>query len=600
MNKKLTTGSELMSKRVDKSLRRRAQDRCQTSPDGSIELPVELLQGLPEAAADKLIHELRVHQIELEIQNDELRRVQHDLEISRERYFDLYNLAPVGYCTLSESGQILEANLTTATLLGITRNLLIKRSIRRFITPTQQDIFHQCSQRLFDSGLVQTCELEMVKADGSKMWVSLAASVALDREGVNTMRAVLSDITLRKHIDDELQQKNTELQRTRQIADKANLAKSEFLANMSHELRSPLNAILGFAQLLESGAPPPTPRQQSSLAQILHGGWYLLELINGVLDLASIESGKLSLLMESVSLPDVLLDCQTMMDLKAQQSGITLTFPICGKPCLVAADRTRLKQVLVNLLSNAIKYNRPNGSVSVSCSKPDPERMRISVEDNGPGLSPEKLAQLFQPFNRLGQENGAQEGTGIGLVVSKRLVELMGGEIGVQCTLGKGCVFWFELMLANASKLELGATDKSATTAVLAPRSLAQHTLLYIEDNPANMALVAQLLERRSGMHLLGAPDAMQGITLAQLHQPQLILMDINLPGINGLQALKMLHDDPSTRHIPVLAISANAMPRDIEKGLDAGFFAYLTKPIKVPEFMAAIDRGLELAAKSS
>ncbi|MDO8772551.1 MAG: ATP-binding protein, partial [Burkholderiaceae bacterium] len=371
-------------------------------------------------------------------------------------------------------------------------------------------------------------------------------------------------------------------------------AKSDFLSSMSHELRSPLNAILGFAQLMESGSP--SPSQRASIEQILQAGWYLLELINEILDLALIESGKLSLSLEPISLPEVLLDCQAMIEPQAQKSGIHISFPQFDRPCFVSADRTRMKQVLVNLLSNAIKYNRVGGTIDVRCSADTPERLRISVQDTGEGLSPDKLAQLFQPFNRLGQESSTEEGTGIGLVVSKRLVELMGGEIGVQSTVGVGSVFWIELDLADAS--QPGADADEEPLALLQARvqpGAVLRTLLYVEDNRANMQLVEQLIARRPDMRLLSAGDALRGIALARSQQPQVILMDINLPGISGLQALAILRDDPATRHIPVLAISANAMPRDIEKGLAAGFFRYLTKPIRINEFMEALDMGLEL-----
>ena len=246
------------------------------------------------------------------------------------------------------------------------------------------------------------------------------------------------------------------------MAEKANLAKSEFLSSMSHELRSPLNAILGFAQLMETGSPLPTPAQKASIDQILKAGWYLLELINEILDLALIESGKLSLSLEPMSLVDVMLECQAMIEPQAQKSGIRMSFPQFEIPYFVHADRTRVKQVLINLLSNAIKYNRAQGTVEVTCSASTAERIRISVQDTGEGLSPEKLAQLFQPFNRLGQEASAEEGTGIGLVVSKRLVELMGGEIGVESTVGVGSVFWIELNLAAEPQLAAGAAEPLA------------------------------------------------------------------------------------------------------------------------------------------
>ncbi len=410
------------------------------------------------------------------------------------------------------------------------------------------------------------------------------------------MFAAARDVTERKRLDQALQESNVELEGAKSAAEKANLAKSDFLSSMSHELRSPLNAILGFAQLIDSGTPLPTPGQKASVDQILQAGWYLLELINEILDLALIESGKLSLSLEPMSLTEVLLDCQAMIEPQAQKGGIRMSFPLFDDPYFVNADRTRVKQALINLLSNAIKYNRAGGKVEVMCRTMAPERVRISVHDTGEGLSPEKLAQLFQPFNRLGQEASAEEGTGIGLVVSKRLVELMGGEIGAESAVGVGSVFWIELSSALEPQLVAHVDEPPEPLSAHVDPGAALRTLLYVEDNRANMQLVEQIIARRPDMRLLSAADGTRGIALARIHQPAVILMDINLPGIGGIQALKLLRDDPATAHIPVLAISANAMPLDIKKGLQAGFFRYLTKPIKVNEFLEALDLALYLA----
>jgi CheY-like chemotaxis protein len=368
---------------------------------------------------------------------------------------------------------------------------------------------------------------------------------------------------------------------------------------MSHELRSPLNAILGFAQLMDSDNPPATPSQKASIEQILHAGWYLLELINEILDLAVIESGKISLSEEPVLLSEVMLECQAMIEPQAQKRGITLFFPHFDSPCFVRADRTRLKQVLINLLSNAIKYNVKDGTVEVVCTTSHLGRMRINIIDTGAGLPPEKLVQLFQPFNRLGKEGGAEEGTGIGLVMSKRLVELMGGVVGVESTVGVGSVFWFELSSTSAPQHSINKVEVVPEVMVKITQGAPLRTLLYVEDNPANLNLVEQLIARRPEMRLLTAVNGNIGIELARSHQPEVILMDINLPGISGIQALKILREDPAMAHIPVLAISANAMPSDVKKGMAAGFFRYLTKPINVNEFMTTIDAALEFAEKN-
>lgn len=313
-----------------------------------------------------------------------------------------------------------------------------------------------------------------------------------------------------------------------------------------------------------------------------------------------IESGKLSLSEEPVSLAEVMFECQAMIEPQGQKRGIKLTFPQLDIPYFVRADRTRLKQVLINLLSNAIKYNQPEGTVVVDCTTSTPEHIRISVRDTGAGLPPEKLTQLFQPFNRLGQESSAEEGTGIGLVMSKRLIELMGGVIGVESTVGVGSVFWFELSSAAAPQLVVDRAEPTAVAQAQVQHGAPLRTLLYVEDNPANLKLVEQLIARCPDMRLLSAVNGNLGIELARDNQPEVILMDINLPSISGIQALKILREDPVTAHIPVIAISANAMPRDIKKGLEAGFFRYLTKPIKVNEFMDALDVALEFAGKKS
>ncbi|MDF3012130.1 MAG: domain S-box protein [Cellvibrio sp.] len=409
---------------------------------------------------------------------------------------------------------------------------------------------------------------------------------------------MLIDITERKRLDQVLLENNLELNKAKNLAEKANRAKSDFLSNMSHELRTPLNAILGFAQLIDASNPPLTESQKRSVAQILQAGWYLLDLINEILDLTLIESGRLPISMELVPLPELMHECKTMVEPQALKRNITLSFPEFTSSFAVKADNTRLKQVLINLLSNAIKYNRPNGKVVVTCDEYSPGYLRISVEDTGEGLSPEQLSQLFQPFNRLGKENGKEEGTGIGLVMTKRLIKLMGGKISVASEVGKGTLFSVELAMGVAN---LATVNSQAAPSIRKQRRIkntAKRTLLYVEDNPANLALVEDIIATRPDFFLLTARDGFAGIELARLAQPDLILMDINLPGMSGIEALKVLARDALTKHIPVIALSANAIPRDVEKGLEEGFFRYLTKPIRINEFMNALDAAVELTHK--
>ncbi|HEU5161760.1 MAG TPA: PAS domain-containing sensor histidine kinase, partial [Thermoanaerobaculia bacterium] len=338
------------------------------------------------------------------------------------------------------------------------------------------------------------------RKDGSTFWANIVFTAIRDQAGsLRGFAQLTRDLTERNKVEAALMD-------AKATAEKANLAKSEFLSSMSHELRSPLNAILGFAQLMESEAPPPTPGQGESIIQILNAGWYLLELINEILDLATIESGKLSMSVEPVSLNELLVECQMMIEPLAQKRGLTMKFAPSDSAFTVNADRTRIKQVLINLLSNAIKYNTEGGSVVVECSaEPDSGRVRVSVTDTGAGLPPEKIEQLFQPFNRLGQEANGEEGTGIGLVVSKRLVELMNGAIGVESIVGTGSVFWIEL--PSTAPLGIPAGAATAAEGLEAPASAGLHTLLYVEDNPANLKLVERLIERRNDIRLLSAMD---------------------------------------------------------------------------------------------
>ncbi len=504
----------------------------------------------------------------------------------------------LGYAAVEVLDTITPADISDPQEV-IARAKALSMELDTEITPGFEALVFKASR-----GIEDIYELTYIRKDGSR-FPAVVSVTALrdDDDAIIGYLLIGTDNTARKAVEAEralldraLQVKNIELEAARAAADKANQAKSDFLSSMSHELRSPLNAILGFAQLMESGLPAPTPAQAGSLKQILKAGWYLLELINEILDLALIESGRLSMSIEPVSLPEVLLDCQTMIELQAQGRGIHMNFPVFKSPCFVAADRTRVKQVFVNLLSNAIKYNRLNGTVDVTFRVLDTERLHIRVRDTGEGLSPPKLAQLFQPFNRLGQEDGSEEGTGIGLVVSKRLVELMGGTIGALSTVGVGSEFWIELNLAVPVALALDALPPSEAPMAPPLPGAALRTLLYVEDNKANMELVAQLIARRPDMRLLRAEDGLRGIAMARVHLPDVILMDINLPGISGLQALGLLRADPITRHIPVVALSANAMPRDIERGMEAGFCRYLTKPIKIDEFMSAMDVSLAQA----
>ena len=545
----------------------------------------------------------------LEIQNETNKQLQQanlTLRVSEEKLAVTLNSIGDGVIATDAEGLVVLLNPLAELLTGWTKVEAIGRPVDDIFRIINQETRQPAALPVMETltqGTIQDLanHTVLIARNGSECAIADSCSPIRDRDS-QVVGAVLvfRDVTERNRQDRLLQEKNVELESARSAAEKANLAKSEFLSSMSHELRSPLNAILGFAQLMETDSLPPTPIQKESITQILQAGWHLLRLIDEVLDLTKVESGQVPISPEPVLLAEVLLECQGMIEPQAQQHGIRLIFPQNKIPYFVRADRTRLKQVIINLLSNAVKYNSNQGTVEVKCGESAPGRIRVSVRDTGAGLSPEQLAQLFQAFNRLGQEAGSVEGTGIGLVVAKRLVELMGGEIGVESSLGVGSLFWFELIAVAEPHLSMKEGEAAAFAHQIVPRGGRLLTVLCVEDNPANLKLVELIIARRPDLRLLTAMNGTSGIEIAHASLPDVILMDINLPDINGFEALKILQSDPVTANIPVVALTANAMPRDIKKGMQAGFFLYITKPIKVDEFMEALNMALEFAGKTS
>lgn len=423
--------------------------------------------------------------------------------------------------------------------------------------------------------------LPIVRKDGSELMT--AANVGFIRDDEGTLQNIFNIVS---DYSPELERQQ-QLQEAKEAAELANRAKSEFLSSMSHELRTPLNAILGFTQLMRDDENL-TAGQRESMEDISHAGAHLLELINEVLDLARIEAGKMELSISRVALGDVIAASKNLITPLAGKRGIQLAFsPACLGSYVVMADFTRTKQVLLNLLSNAVKYNREGGRVEVSCLEVAHGRLRISVSDSGKGIPEAKLGRLFEAFNRLDAEGGSVEGTGIGLVITRHLVELMGGDIGVESVAGEGSTFWFELPLAEGEGVKTRETRSEAV--VYHDGFGAGRTVLYIEDNPVNLKLVSKLVDKRTELHLLSAEEPVHGIELALEHRPDLILLDINLPGMSGYEVLRHLRAMEATRDIPVVALSANAMADDLQRGAEAGFDGYLTKPIDVKEFFSVV-----------
>jgi len=424
--------------------------------------------------------------------------------------------------------------------------------------------------------------------DGSVLWHGYIADVT------DFKRAEAALQRLNDELEDRVEQRTRELIAAKVEAERASLAKSDFLSRMSHELRTPMNAILGFSQLLESDPQHPLAEIQSdSVQEILHAGGHLLDLINEVLDLARIESGKFTVSQEPVPLIPLISDCLTLIRPQAEARGIRIVE--AGRDCgeHVLADRVRLKQVLLNLLSNAVKYNRAQGTLSVVCM-PQGDAIQIRISDSGAGLSAEQQARLFVAFERLDADKTAVEGTGIGLALSKRLTELMHGEIGVESTPGSGSTFWVRLPIAEGhSEDSHHPGDATSEDQVGRPGSHMQWDILCIEDNPANLRLIERILARRSDIRLLTASAPGLGLELAVAHRPALILLDINLPDMDGYAVMQCLRESPVTRDIPVVAISANAMPKDLARGKAAGFVDYLTKPLEVAQLLAVLDKVL-------
>lgn len=428
-------------------------------------------------------------------------------------------------------------------------------------------------------------EYQVRAKDGTQKWVRARAQATYNDDG----RAIkISGSNM-----DITELKNTQLAvvQAKIAAEKANQAKSEFLSSMSHELRTPLNAILGYVQLFDYDTNL-TPEQCDNLAEVKRAGGHLLNLINEVLDLSKIEAGRMAVSLEPVHLTPLLEECLRLVAPLALERNVTVELDSLSDTCLpVFADNTRLKQALINLISNAVKYNVDNGKVLISIANGANQTLRIRVKDTGRGIPEDRQAEVFEPFNRLNAEFGAVEGSGVGLVITKRLVEMMNGALGFESTPDEGSCFWIDLPLAGEGAKAVSALAE----AVLANKRVELNIpdvrrILYIEDNPANTKLFEKIIDRFEMLKVRTVMEPLVGIYEARTTQPDLIVLDINLPDLDGYEVLQVLKNDSLTKRIPVVALSANAMSLDVNRGLEAGFADYLTKPVDVNQLIEVFN----------
>jgi PAS domain S-box-containing protein len=428
-------------------------------------------------------------------------------------------------------------------------------------------------------------EYRLIGKDKAIHWVRGRGRASFNKDGKPVrMSGANMDMTQIKLAEERVIQAKV-------AAEKANQAKSEFLSSMSHELRTPLNAILGYAQLFEYDLNL-TQQQMANMREIRKAGDHLLQLINDVLDLAKIESGKMTVSLEPVLVSRIIDEAFTLVQPQADANGIRLYSTNDHLyPHYVIADNVRYKQALINLLSNAIKYNNIGGEVEVKLQLHDSKNLRLIVRDNGKGIPANRQAEVFQPFNRLNAEFTKIEGSGVGLVITKQLVEMMNGRLDFRSKEGVGTEFWIDLPLASEWNQQQTDIIKAVNYSPTQLSFDSHKKVLYIEDNPTNIRLIQQFFDRHSCLSLDVAEEPFIGIYKARSTQPDLIILDINLPGMDGFEALNVLKNDPMTKHIPVIGLSANAMPYDIERGIKSGFFEYLTKPVDMNKLIETLNR---------
>ena len=504
---------------------------------------------------------------------------------SERRFLDILDHSPAAIFLKDLDGRYSFVNRSFLDMAGKTRTEIIGNTDHALFPPRLADMYRGNDRRVIESGTSLDFEEIGVEEDLQPRVFHASKFALRDAAGrAYAVCGVLTDITERKRAEQAISI-------ARREAERANRAKSDFLSRMSHDLRTPLNAVLGFAQLLDMD--DLSPEQRESVSQILEAGRHLLDSMNEVLDISRIESGNLSLSPEPVAVAEIIDQVVRLMRPLGSARHIEVrALPSTAEERFVRADRQRLNQILLNLMSNAIKYNRPGGSVTVSCDEAAGRRVRISITDTGVGIRPDKLALLFTPFERLGADQTGIEGTGLGLALSRGLAEAMGGRIGVASDVDRGSTFWIELTRAIAPASDSSQPPETPTS----PASVdyVSGTILYIEDNTSNVRLVERVLkQRRPAITLLHASDGATGVNMALTQKPDLILLDLHLPDAPGDEVLRRLWEDTRTRHIPVAVLTADATLSQSRRLIATGAKAYLTKPLDVSKMLAVIDERL-------
>lgn len=514
----------------------------------------------------------------LETANSELASRQAELREAQDRFQGVLDHSPAMISVKDIEGRYLLVNRQFERLFDAVAGSIVGKRDHDLFPPRLADLYRANDGEVVAEREAMAFEEPVVHGGAVRVYASSRFPL-LDRSGAPyAICGISSDITDRKIAEDELKMARLE-------AVRANRAKSEFLSRMSHDLRTPLNAILGFAQLLAADAPDADRRE--NVQQILKGGQLLLDLINEVLDIARIEAGYLSLSPEPVNAREVAQRAMELVAPLAAHRGISLVMretPESDRPVL--ADRQRLNQILLNLLSNAVKYNRKDGSVAIAFAERPNRRFHITVTDTGAGIPPEKLALLFTPFERLGAEATAVEGTGLGLALSRRLAEAMGGSLGVHSEVDRGTTFWIDLALSEEAAPI--APDAETPTPVVDQGHAG--IILYIEDNVSNVRLMERIFKRRPRVTLLHAGRGQLGIAMAREHHPDAILLDLHLPDLTGEEVLRQLWEEPELRPIPVAVLSADATPGQTRRLKAAGAAAYLTKPLDIAKVLRLVD----------